>query len=38
MQMLPDYLDAEAFKPWWDKDAEMLATAIRRMPKPEPKK
>lgn len=38
MQMLPDYLDAEAFKPWWDKDAEMLAAAIRRMPKPEPKK
>jgi tripartite-type tricarboxylate transporter receptor subunit TctC len=38
MQMLPDYLDAEAFKPWWDKDAEMLAAAIRSMPKPEPKK
>lgn len=38
MQMLPDYLDAEAFKPWWDKDAEMLVAAVRRMPKPEPKK
>ena len=38
MQMLPDYLDAEAFKPWWDKDAEMLVAAIRRMPKPEAKK
>jgi tripartite-type tricarboxylate transporter receptor subunit TctC len=34
MEMPPDYLDADAFKPWWDKDAEMLAAAIRRMPKP----
>lgn len=38
MQMLPDYLDADVFKPWWDKDAEMLSAAIRRMPKPEAKK
>ena len=38
MQMLPDYLDAEAFKPWWDKDAEMLVAAVRRMPQPEAKK
>ena len=38
MQMPPDYLDAEAFKPWWDKDAEMLVAAVRRMPQPEAKK
>ena len=38
MQMPPAYQDADEFKAWWDKDAEMLANAIRRMPKPEPKK
>lgn len=32
MQMPPDYLDAPEFKTWWDKDSEMLAKAIRRMP------
>lgn len=37
MQMPPAYLDADEFKPWWDKDAEMLAAAIRRMPKPDAK-
>ena len=37
MQMPTAYLDADAFKPWWDKDAEMLAAAIRRMPKPDAK-
>src|SRR5690606_5083397 len=38
MQMPPAYLDADAFKVWWDKDTERLVNAIRRMPKPEPKK
>jgi tripartite-type tricarboxylate transporter receptor subunit TctC len=33
MQMPPAYLDADEFKIWWDKDAEMLAAAIRRMGK-----
>ena len=33
MQMPPDYLDAPEFKTWWDKDSEMLAKAIRNMPK-----
>jgi len=37
MQMPPDYLDADAFKPWWDRDSEMLAAAIRRMPRPDAK-
>ena len=32
MQMPPDYLDAPEFKVWWDKDSEMLAKAIRRIP------
>lgn len=32
MEMPPDYLDAPEFKTWWDKDSEMLAQAIRRMP------
>jgi tripartite-type tricarboxylate transporter receptor subunit TctC len=32
MQMLPDYLDAPEFQVWWDKDSEMLAKAIRRIP------
>ena len=34
MQMLPDYLDAVAFKKWWDNDTERLAAAIRRIPPP----
>jgi len=38
MQMPTAYLDADAFKTWWDKDTEMLVNAIRKMPKPEPKK
>jgi tripartite-type tricarboxylate transporter receptor subunit TctC len=38
MQMPPAYQDADEFKAWWDKDAEMLAKAIRRMPKPEANK
>lgn len=33
MQMPPAYLDADEFKVWWDKDSEMLATAIRRIGK-----
>jgi tripartite-type tricarboxylate transporter receptor subunit TctC len=37
MQMLPDYLDAVAFKKWWDNDTERLAAAIRRIPPPEAK-
>lgn len=37
MQMPTAYLDADEFKVWWDKDTEMLAQAIRRMPKPDPK-
>jgi tripartite-type tricarboxylate transporter receptor subunit TctC len=37
MQMPPAYLDAPEFKIWWDKDTEMLAEAIRRMPKPDAK-
>ena len=37
MQMPPAYLDADEFKAWWDKDSEMLAAAIRRMGKPDPK-
>lgn len=32
MQMPPAYLDAVAFKKWWDKDTDMLAAAIRRIP------
>jgi len=32
MQMPPAYLDAPEFKTWWDRDTEMLAAAIRRMP------
>ena len=32
MQMPPAYQDAAEFKKWWDKDTEMLAAAIRRMP------
>jgi tripartite-type tricarboxylate transporter receptor subunit TctC len=38
MQMPPAYLDADEFKVWWDKDTERLVSAIRQMPKPEPKK
>jgi len=38
MQMPVAYLDADEFKTWWDKDSEMLAAAIRRMPKLETKK
>jgi tripartite-type tricarboxylate transporter receptor subunit TctC len=38
MQMPTAYLDADEFKSWWDKDTEMLAAAIRRMPKVEDKK
>jgi len=38
MQMPPAYQDADEFQAWWDKDTEMLASAIRRMPKPEVKK
>lgn len=34
MQMPPAYQDADDFKTFWDKDTEMLAAAIRRMPKP----
>jgi len=34
MQMAPDYLDAVAFKKWWDNDTERLAAAIRRIPQP----
>ena len=37
MQMPPDYLDAPEFKTWWDKDSEMLANAIRRIPPPDAK-
>jgi tripartite-type tricarboxylate transporter receptor subunit TctC len=37
MQMPPDYLDAPEFKAWWDKDSEMLAKAIRRIPPPDAK-
>ena len=37
MQMPPAYQDADEFKTWWDKDTEMLVSAIRRMPKPDPK-
>jgi hypothetical protein len=37
MQMPPDYLDAPEFKTWWDKDSEMLAKAIRRIPPVESK-
>lgn len=38
MQMPPAYQDADEFKAWWDKDTEMLAAAIRRMPKQDTKK
>ena len=31
MQMPIAYQDAEEFKAWWDKDAEMLAAALKRM-------
>ena len=34
MQMPPDYMDAPEFQPWWDKDCERLAGAIRRIPPP----
>jgi tripartite-type tricarboxylate transporter receptor subunit TctC len=34
MQMPPDYMDAPEFRPWWDKDCERLAGAIRRIPSP----
>ena len=37
MQMPPAYLDAVAFKKWWDKDSDMLAAAIRRIPPPDAK-
>ena len=37
MQMPPDYLDAPEFKVWWDKDSEMLAKAIQRIPPPDAK-
>jgi tripartite-type tricarboxylate transporter receptor subunit TctC len=37
MQMPPAYLDAVAFKKWWDKDTDMLAAAIRRIPQPDAK-
>jgi tripartite-type tricarboxylate transporter receptor subunit TctC len=37
MQMPPAYQDADEFKAWWDKDAEMLAAAIRRMGRPDTK-
>lgn len=37
MQMPPDYLDAPEFKTWWDRDSEMLANAIRRIPPVESK-
>jgi len=37
MQMPPAYLDADEFKTWWDKDAEMLAGVIRKMGKPSAK-
>src|SRR3990172_8468867 len=33
MQMPPAHQDGDEFKAWWDKDAEMLAAAIRRMGK-----
>ena len=32
MQMPPAYLDAAEFQKFWDKDCEMLAGAIRRIP------
>jgi hypothetical protein len=37
MQMLPDYLDAPEFQAWWDRDSEMLAKAVRRIPPPDAK-
>lgn len=37
MQMPPAYQDAADFKKWWDKDTEMLAAAIRRIPPPDAK-
>ena len=37
MQMPPAYLDAVAFKKWWDQDSDMLAAAIRRIPPPDAK-
>jgi tripartite-type tricarboxylate transporter receptor subunit TctC len=37
MQMPPAYLDAVSFKSWWDKDTDMLAAAIRRIPQPDAK-
>ena len=37
MQMPPAYQDAAEFRKWWDRDTEMLAAAIRRMPPPEAK-
>jgi tripartite-type tricarboxylate transporter receptor subunit TctC len=37
MKMPPAYQDADEFRAWWDRDAAMLAAAIRRMGKPGPK-
>jgi tripartite-type tricarboxylate transporter receptor subunit TctC len=37
MQMPPQYLDAAAFKKWWDDDSERMARAVRSMPSPETK-
>lgn len=37
MEMPPAYQDAVEFRKWWDKDTQMLATAIQRMPKLEAK-
>ena len=37
MQMPPAYLDTEEFRAFWDRDAEMLAAAIRRIGKVEVK-
>jgi tripartite-type tricarboxylate transporter receptor subunit TctC len=32
MQMPPDYLDAAAFRKWWDVDSERMVEAVRRIP------
>jgi tripartite-type tricarboxylate transporter receptor subunit TctC len=37
MQMLPEYLDAAAFKKWWDADSERMVAAVRRIPAPDAK-
>jgi tripartite-type tricarboxylate transporter receptor subunit TctC len=34
MQMPTAYQDADEFKTWWDKDADMLAAVIKRIGKP----